>query len=255
MTRRAGSRPGAGVAAAAASASVLAALAAAASPPGGPEAGERPGAGEPPTRPERARPAYVDGPVPGRTGGFGEPTCRECHFSFQLNPGGGEVALEGLPERWAPGRRHALTVRVRHEELERGGFQLSARYAGGPAGGRDAGALRPTGPRTQAVEDTAPDARVTYLQHTRVGTLPVEDGVVEWRVTWEAPGRGSPRRPVVFHVAANAANDDDSEFGDRIYSSERTVPPAPEDGSPSGRASGSGGPVPSMSSGWLPCAR
>lgn len=183
--------------------------------------------------------AYIDGPVPGRTGGFGEATCRECHFSFDLNPPGGEAALEGLPEAWRPDTTYVLTVRVRHPEMGRGGFQLSARYRGGPREGRNAGALRPGGARTQVVEDTLPGSGVRYLQHTREGTAPVEGAGIRWRVAWRAPAASAPSAPVVFHLAGNAANDDNSEFGDRIYTSERTVQPTSNGESAESRSSGS----------------
>jgi hypothetical protein len=37
-----------------------------------------------------------------------------------------------------------------------------------------------------------------------------------WTFRWTAPA-DAPGRAVVFHVAANAANDDDSPLGDFIY--------------------------------------
>ncbi len=45
----------------------------------------------------------------------------------------------------------------------------------------------------------------------------------KWQFQWEAPER---RAPVVLHVAANAANQDDSEFGDSIHTRELTIRPA-----------------------------
>jgi hypothetical protein len=185
--------------------------------------------------------AYIDGPVPGRTGGFGEATCRECHFSFDLNPPGGEAALEGLPRAWRPDTTYVLTVRVRHPEMGRAGFQLSARYRGGPREGRNAGVLGPAGTRTQVVEDTVSGSGVRYLQHTREGTAPVEGGQVRWQVEWRAPPASAPSAPVAFHLAGNAANDDNSEFGDRIYTAERTVPPTSTTAGDSGRVPGSSG--------------
>jgi len=183
--------------------------------------------------------AYLEGPLPGRTGGFGEPTCRECHFSFELNPPGGQAVIEGLPDRWTPGRTYVLTVRLRHEELERGGFQLSARRARDPGRGRNAGVLRSAGRRTQVVRDTAPGSRIRYVQHTAAGSGPVAGDSVTWEVTWKAPPADSAGGPVVFHLAANAANDDNSEFGDRIYAAERTVQPTSKGESVESSSSGS----------------
>jgi len=38
---------------------------------------------------ERAQAGFPDGPPPAHTGGFGEPTCRACHFDGDLNAEGG----------------------------------------------------------------------------------------------------------------------------------------------------------------------
>ena len=53
---------------------------------------------------------YLDGPPPGHTGGFGEPTCAVCHFDVpEPDPAGGLV-IEGVPEAFTPGERYLLTV-------------------------------------------------------------------------------------------------------------------------------------------------
>src|SRR5690606_8758969 len=46
---------------------------------------------------------YPDRPPPAHTGGFGEPTCQQCHFDAPLNDPGGALYVEGLPERYTPG--------------------------------------------------------------------------------------------------------------------------------------------------------
>lgn len=186
---------------------------------------------------------YPEGPPPGHTGGFGEPTCLVCHAGEALNPAGGSLALEGVPETYAPGRRYPLTVRLSHPELGRAGFQLSARFAagdvrggqagelaGGPEGGAAdresaagaAGGAEGAGPRV-AVTPGA-DGRIRYAHQTREGSE-VRGTAAEWRVVWTAPACASA--PVAFHLAANAGNDDVSEFGDRVYAVERTSAPDP----------------------------
>jgi hypothetical protein len=58
--------------------------------------------------------------------------------------------------------------------------------------------------------------RVTYLQHTDDGTiLDGGAGGRRWWFRWTAPER--VQGDVVIHVAGNAANDDNSPFGDFIY--------------------------------------
>ncbi|MGH7700675.1 MAG: glycoside hydrolase family 9 protein, partial [Gemmatimonadales bacterium] len=67
---------------------------------------------------------------------------------------------------------------------------------------------------------------VPYAQHTAAGSSARGD-TARWTVEWTAPARSAGA--VSFHVAANAANDDDSEFGDFIYAS-GTRAAAPDSG-------------------------
>lgn len=174
---------------------------------------------------------YLDGPPPGHTGGFGEATCRACHFDRPLNPDGGEVRLDGVPDRWAADSVYVVTVVLSHGEMRRAGFQLAARWRDGRRAGCSAGALEPTTGRAEAVagaDSSAADGgcEVVYVQHTEEGAGPVEGGAARWRVRWRAPDGDGAAGPVAFHVAANAANDDASEFGDRIYAAEAVSRPA-----------------------------
>jgi len=167
--------------------------------------------------------AFVEGPLPGMTGGFGEPTCRQCHFDHPLNAAPGSVALSGVPEHYTPGRTYALVLTLRHPEMARGGFQVAARWADGDAAGRQAGRWVATGPGVQTIP--APSGGVVYLQHTRAGTAIATAGEIRWTLRWVAPG--ATGSAVAFHAAVNAANDDDSPLGDYIYTATaRTEPPA-----------------------------
>ena len=65
---------------------------------------------------------------------------------------------------------------------------------------------------------------VTYAQHTEAGTALTRPGTATWTVEWRPPAAGATS--VVFHAAANAANDDASEFGDFIYTALATTRPA-----------------------------
>lgn len=158
---------------------------------------------------------YLDGPPPGRTGGFGEPTCRECHFAGATEDPSATVGLRGVPERWEPGSEYSLEVVLAKPGLGAGGFQLTARYAGGGARGRQAGALAPVDHRV-AIADSG---GVLYAQHASAGTSPAGSDTIRWTVAWSAPVEPGPE--VVFHLAANAADGDDSELGDAIVTTER----------------------------------
>lgn len=126
----------------------------------------------------------------------------------------GRVAVEGLPDSFETGVSYALMVRLERQDLRLGGFQLTTRYFDEPGEGSQAGSLRPIDERV--VRDTL--GGIQYIRHTVAGAHPVAEDVVAWHFEWHAPERDS--NAVVIHVAANAANGDDSEFGDFIYTSE-----------------------------------
>lgn len=165
--------------------------------------------------------AYLDGPVPAKTGGFGEMTCQQCHWDNPLNDPAGRLTLSGVPVMYTPGDRYLITVSVAHPELVLGGFQLSARFDRGPGLGASAGMLRPTNDLTQQVADEP--GRVHYIQHTRAGTSRQEPGAAEWTFEWTAP---SEAEGVTFHAAGNASNGDASQLGDFIYTTASSSRPA-----------------------------
>lgn len=172
---------------------------------------------------------YRTGPPPGHTGAFGEPDCAACHFDAVRGDPAGSATVDA-PGLYRPGEAYRLTVTVRHARLGAAGFQLSARFTDGEAAGRQAGALEPTGPETRA--ETWKNG-VVYASHTEAGADPAaqDGGVRRWALTWVAPETGGP---VAFDLAANAANDDASEFGDRIYRTRHTAHPAPGHATPPG---------------------
>lgn len=160
----------------------------------------------------------VEGPQPGHTGGFGEPTCTSCHFDGELNSPGASVRLEGLPPKWRPGTTAEFAVVLRASPLQRGGFQLAARYLDGQSAGRQAGVIQAVSSGTLVTES----AGIQYAHHTVDGTSASGNGVMQWILRWTAPADVTDSR-IVFHVSANAANDDNSEFGDRIVTSADTL--------------------------------
>jgi hypothetical protein len=158
--------------------------------------------------------ASESGPVPARTGGFGEASCTQCHWDNPLDDPAGRLVVSGIPAAYAPGQRYTITVAVSHPQLVRAGFQVSARFEDG----RNAGSLTPTDERTTVSVD--PERSVTYAQHTAAGAVAPSPGAARWTFDWTAPPVAGD---VVFHAAANAGNGDASPLGDFIYSrTERT---------------------------------
>jgi hypothetical protein len=166
---------------------------------------------------------YKAGPPPAHTGGFGEPTCRACHSDAGLNEPGGELAVVGAPAAYQPGHDYTLEVTLQQAGMLRAGFQLAVRFVDGPAAGKQGGTLMPSDPRTAVVWDTV--TRVAYIEHTASGTASTS-GAARWTFRWTAPTAAEGARAVVVHVAANAANDDDSPLGDLIYATAVRVPAA-----------------------------
>ncbi len=165
-----------------------------------------------------ALPLAVRGSVsdvePARTGGFGEMTCQQCHWENPLNDPAGRIAITGVPDTYTPGEEYLITVTLERPDLRRAGFQIAAREGGiNMAAGHDAGTLRPTDELARTAIGGL--GNTTYVQHTEAGTKVAKPGSAAWTIAWTAPDAAGV--PVVFHVAANAANDDASPLGDFIY--------------------------------------
>jgi hypothetical protein len=166
--------------------------------------------------------AFKEGPLPNMTGGFGEPSCHSCHLDNPVNAPGGSLVLRGVPPRFQSGRPYTITVELSRSGLHRGGFELSARFAGGKLRGRQAGRWRVLDGRVQV--QPSKDARLLFAQHTTTGTIAAERGALRWTVEWTPP---EPAPAAVrFNLAGNASNDDASPLGDYIYLSELTSTPA-----------------------------
>ena len=160
----------------------------------------------------------TDGPPSGFTGGFGEPTCLECHIGNDLNAFGGRVSLAGLPDAYESGAEYPLTVILEAEETVSAGFQLTARYTGGASRGKDAGMLDPLDARVTLRDSVG----VTYAQQSREGSTTVSTDGSSWTLVWTAPAGGAP---VTINVAANSGNGDNSPLSDLVYALEVVVPP------------------------------
>ena len=154
-----------------------------------------------------ARGGYRARPPLAHTGGFGEPTCAQCHFDGPTRPP--EALSLGLmtPEHFRPGGVYRLEVAIRDTTARVGGFQLAVRVAAGPRAGTQAGTLCAVDARVAVVTDTT---GVQYASHA--GAAPRDS--LKWQIEWRAPSEDVGA--VVFHVVGNSANDDDSMLGDAI---------------------------------------
>ena len=163
-------------------------------------------------------PIHADGPPEGHTGGFGEPTCQDCHSENELNASGGVLGVEGVPATYQPGARYRIAVVLHSDDMGSAGFQAAFRFSDGELRGTQAGRLDPMDTRV-VVRKSTPNG-IEYVQHTETGSHITQGELAIWHFHWTAPGdRGS----VTLHVAANAANGDNSPFGDLIYAARETT--------------------------------
>ncbi len=149
---------------------------------------------------------YAGDPPPAHTGGFGEPTCHYCHFDNELNGEGGSLLLSGAEKGYTAGDWYLLDVLLTREEIERAGFQVSVRTISG----NQAGTLKSVD--GYVAVDTLNG--IQYLRQTEAGSYPSSQDTARWQFKWQAP---ADTGTVVFHITSNAANGDNSEFGDFIY--------------------------------------
>lgn len=158
-----------------------------------------------------------EAPPLGHAGGFGESTCITCHQGSELNAFGGHVTISGIPDQYVQGTRYLLTVLLEAEETSIAGFQLTARYGNGSKKGLSAGEIRPIDDRVAVSIGTN---SVQYVYQTSQGTdMPAPDST-SWSMEWIAPSNESS---VVFHVAANSGNGDNSPLSDLVYATDLTI--------------------------------
>ena len=153
--------------------------------------------------------AWSSGPPDGFAG---EPpqfvSCTACHGS---NVGDGSLALLGVPVGgYNPGATYTLTVRLADPGQLRWGFELVALTN---AALTQAGTITVTDDVHTQLSDY-PDPDPDYLKHTSDGTYPGTPGPTGWSFDWQAPTTGES---ITFYVAGNAANNNNSPFGDFIY--------------------------------------
>lgn len=151
---------------------------------------------------------YGDGPPPGFTGAFGESTCNTCHVDAGVERDAPGLAITGVPAAWEPGRAYRVSVRARHAGMGAAGFQVSSRTGAGA----QAGSWKSLDARTRVTHDSA--RRVTYASHTVAGSALAGRDSAAWTLEWTAPA--VPMDSIIFSAAVNAANGDDSNFGDHV---------------------------------------
>lgn len=150
------------------------------------------------------------------TGGFGEKTCQSCHFDYDLNKEEGSLEISGLPQELVSGMNYSIEIKVLREDLEKAGFQMTAR----DQLGKQAGSFEISDNERVMLTKQVPDS-LQYVQHSFSGTEPIESGINSWVIEWVAPNQLPDK--IFFNIASNAANGDESAFGDWIYTKEIVI--------------------------------
>lgn len=179
--------------------------------------------------------AYSVGPDARHTGAPGDQTCARsgCHTGTPVNGGGGRVALQ-LPGglTYVPGQKQRIAVVITdtNATTRNYGFQATARLGSnevsGQAGtfslvGRDLILCANNQERTGAsCPSSSPLEFISHRDATnRTGRFEFD---------WTPPA--TDVGPVKIYVAANAANGNGSDSGDRIYTTNITLTPAASGG-------------------------
>ena len=157
---------------------------------------------------------YPENPPVAHTGGFGEPTCHACHFDGDLNDGVADLSLTGIKSSYAVNESYVLNIVLTRADMEEAGFQLAIR----DSSGRQAGTLYSADDRV-AIDESG---GIQYARHSSEGTTVNKTDTSMWTLNWLAP---DTVKTVYIHLSANAANGDDSEFGDAIYHLEHILEP------------------------------
>lgn len=171
------------------------------------------------TTPSKINAAYPEHLTGAYTGGFGENTCHSCHFDYDLNYEKGKFMVKGIPSKLLPDHRYTFEIVLKRDQIKKGGFQMTSRFVDGSQAGEFENAEKSGISFTMQVPDS-----VQYIQHSSEGSTvsfyqsqysDYEDSEIKWNVIWRSPTQLTDS--IIFNVAANAANGDDSEFGDWIY--------------------------------------
>jgi len=144
-------------------------------------------------------------------------TCTACHQTFAPanSDARGRLAIFAAP--YSPGVKQTIRILLEHPEARRWGFQVTARLVGDET--KQAGTFTLS---DEIRVRCAPDGRdgpcngaLEFVEHNAFGS---RVGITErtvWQIEWTPPAADAG--DVMFYAAGNAANNSNSNTGDRIY--------------------------------------
>jgi hypothetical protein len=154
-------------------------------------------------------------PPTGHTGSTAGVNCTTgCHSGNPLNNTGGSVVINGLPSSYTPGTAYNFSVVVTHGAANRIRWGFSVKAVG--TNNNDVGTFSTTA--TNAAVNGA------ELSHFNAPFAPMGNTFTFTNLKWTAPAAPTAQeQSLTFYVAGNAANGNDDNSGDFIYTATKTV--------------------------------
>lgn len=148
-------------------------------------------------------------PPASRTGAPGESTCQSCHGGAALNNSSATawLVVGDSVDHYKPDSTYIVTVNIASSDITRTRFGFEATVQ--DLNGDFAGAF--------SLVSTANTARPTtkYVSHKNASSNR------KWTFKWKAPTDGTG--DISFYMSANAANNDQDDIGDYIYTFSNTL--------------------------------
>jgi hypothetical protein len=160
----------------------------------------------------------------GHVGSPGEQTCAKstCHDTFAVNSGSGTTTISSpdsdiMAGTYTPGQTYTIQVTVAQTNFGLFGFGLEALNASNG----NAGTLT-SGTGSQIKQAMVSGVQRKCVTHTQNGGN--TNNSKTWSFTWTAP-TGTEATDVTLYCAGNAANEDDDEADDYVYTTSLTLTP------------------------------
>jgi fibronectin type 3 domain-containing protein len=161
--------------------------------------------------------AYVNHPFY-RTGAPDDDgTCANCHDDYDLNSGEGYVRISGISDKYEPATAYTLTITVYHPGQTRFGFEVTAVPADSTSAAGSFACLD--------TKMTMISSGGKYIKTSQAGIECETVGTKSWDIRWYSPSTSNSA--VTFYAAGLAADNDNDEGDDWVYSTMHTVYPAP----------------------------
>ncbi len=153
-------------------------------------------------------------PPAGHTGATPGVNCAtSCHTGNPLNAPGGSVGVNGLPANYTPGTVYPFTLSINHGAANRLRWGFSIRAVG--TANNDVGTFSTISPSNAGVNGTE-------LSHLNAPFTPASNTFTFNNLRWTAPASPTPQeQTVTFYFVGNAANGDNNNTGDFIYTASR----------------------------------